>query len=146
MNQDGLLECAISSNAYWMYSTDIYVWNLGVPCVSAHQPWPMFRANHEMTASLGPVQTGMGERSSPDVRRATPAPTIIRGVLVLGAGTVPQSGASGALGLSRAALLDMSGRKVIDLKPGLNDVRHLAPGVYFVRSQPQTVTRVVVTR
>ena len=31
-----------------------------------------------------------------------------------------------------AALLDISGRKVQDLKPGANDVRALAPGVYFV--------------
>ncbi|MFO7639686.1 MAG: T9SS type A sorting domain-containing protein [bacterium] len=31
-------------------------------------------------------------------------------------------------------LLDASGRKVMDLTPGDNDVRHLAPGVYFVRT------------
>jgi hypothetical protein len=37
----------------------------------------------------------------------------------------------------RAALLDISGRKVMDLEPGANDVRALAPGVYFVREQPQ---------
>jgi hypothetical protein len=30
-------------------------------------------------------------------------------------------------------LLDSSGRKVLDLHPGANDVRALAPGVYFVR-------------
>ncbi len=29
-------------------------------------------------------------------------------------------------------LIDVSGRKVMELHPGLNDVRHLAPGVYFV--------------
>ena len=32
-----------------------------------------------------------------------------------------------------ASLLDVSGRKVIDLHPGANDVRVLAPGVYFLR-------------
>ncbi|MFO7675597.1 MAG: T9SS type A sorting domain-containing protein [bacterium] len=37
--------------------------------------------------------------------------------------------------MSRAALLDASGRKVMELQPGDNDVRHLAPGVYFVRRQ-----------
>jgi len=41
----------------------------------------------------------------------------------------------------------------MDLRPGPNDVRHLAPGVYFVREQPQAssprlqaVTRVVVAK
>jgi hypothetical protein len=46
----------------------------------------------------------------------------------------------------RAALIDATGRKAADLAPGANDVSHLAPGVYFVRAQPRTVTRVVVTR
>jgi hypothetical protein len=32
-------------------------------------------------------------------------------------------------------LLDIAGRKVLDLKPGPNDVRALAPGVYFVRER-----------
>jgi hypothetical protein len=27
------------------------------------------------------------------------------------------------------------GRKVMDLKPGPNDIRHLAPGVYFMREE-----------
>jgi hypothetical protein len=49
-------------------------------------------------------------------------------------------------------LLDISGRQVLDLKPGANDVRALAPGVYFVRElsaaspKPQAVRKVVVTR
>ena len=30
-------------------------------------------------------------------------------------------------------MLDISGRKVLDLRPGPNDVRALVPGVYFVR-------------
>jgi hypothetical protein len=29
--------------------------------------------------------------------------------------------------------MDVSGRKVMDLRRGANDVRALAPGVYFVR-------------
>jgi len=44
-------------------------------------------------------------------------------------------------------LLDISGRKVIKLVAGENNVRHLAPGVYFVRTGPaQGVTRVVIAR
>jgi len=34
-------------------------------------------------------------------------------------------------------LTDVSGRKVMDLEPGANDVRALAPGVYFLRG-PKT--------
>ncbi len=63
-----------------------------------------------------------------EVRR-TNRPTIVRGVLFLDGGC-PHTGA-----VPEAALLDISGRKVLDLKPGANDVRHLAPGVYFVTQQ-----------
>jgi hypothetical protein len=35
---------------------------------------------------------------------------------------------------ARGELLDVDGRKVLALKPGANDVSHLAPGVYFVWS------------
>jgi len=51
-----------------------------------------------------------------------------------------------------SVLLDATGRKVLDLAPGVNDVRALAPGVYFVRQatgvkrEPSSVTKVVVTR
>jgi DNA-binding beta-propeller fold protein YncE len=51
----------------------------------------------------------------------------------------------------RSALLDPTGRKVLDLKPGANDVRHLAPGVYFVREasgvkrEASSVRKVVLT-
>jgi hypothetical protein len=50
-------------------------------------------------------------------------------------------------------LLDISGREVLNLHPGENDIRHLAPGVYFVweksqaaSSKPQAVRRVVIQR
>jgi len=53
----------------------------------------------------------------------------------------------------RDSLLDITGSKVLDLKPGANDIRHLVPGVYFVRG-PKTedgrpdaaLRKVVVTR
>ena len=34
----------------------------------------------------------------------------------------------------RAELLDVSGRRALDLKPGANDVSRLSPGVYLVRA------------
>lgn len=54
---------------------------------------------------------------------------------------------------TQADLYDASGRKAAVLRPGPNDISHLAPGVYFVReepqaasSKPQAVQKVVVTR
>jgi len=49
--------------------------------------------------------------------------TVVRGVLFL-----PPSLLS-----PPSSLLSVDGRKVLDLHPGANDVRALAPGVYFVR-------------
>jgi len=41
---------------------------------------------------------------------------------------------------------DATGRKVMTLKPGDNDIRHLVPGVYFVRRDDRSVARVVLLR
>ena len=60
-------------------------------------------------------------------------PAIVRGVLRLG-DRGPETG-------DRVELLDISGRKVLDLRPGANDVSHLAPGVYFVSEEPQAASR-----
>jgi hypothetical protein len=50
----------------------------------------------------------------------------------------------------RPVLLDIAGRKMLDLAPGPNDVSHLAPGVYFVHSRLDQrlspVSKVVITR
>jgi hypothetical protein len=52
-------------------------------------------------------------------------------------------------GCKTAILMDASGRKVLDLKAGANDVRALAPGVYFVleqaRAQTPSIRKVVLT-
>ena len=74
--------------------------------------------------------------------RRDDAPTIVRGVLCLPLASSVEREAS-------SVLLDVSGRKVMDLKPGANDVRALAPGVYFVReahAQAQAIQKVVITR
>ncbi|MEO0078169.1 MAG: SBBP repeat-containing protein [candidate division WOR-3 bacterium] len=64
-----------------------------------------------------------GQRSQSPLTYAT----IVRGVLFL-----PEV-SGGEQGVSRI-LLDVSGRKVMELRPGPNEMRHLSPGVYFVRS------------
>ncbi|MCX6841309.1 MAG: sialidase family protein [candidate division WOR-3 bacterium] len=75
-----------------------------------------------------------------------PLATVIRSVLFLqeAASHRPQA---------PSCLLDISGREVMDLNPGANDMSALAPGVYFVRPgssavsrQPSAVTKVVVAR
>ncbi len=53
---------------------------------------------------------------------------------------------------SEFVLLNSAGRKVMALQPGENDVRHLAPGVYFMRPassverQASSVHKVILTR
>jgi hypothetical protein len=85
------------------------------------------------------------EDGASDLHRRAAMATVVRGVMVLDA-----AGGRRSTG-SRAELLDISGRKVLDLLPGANDVRALAPGVYFVReaqaqAQAQAVRKVIVTR
>jgi hypothetical protein len=90
---------------------------------------------------------GIEETPSAELRMTSRGATIVRGVLVLGAVGSRQNTEYWA------QLLDISGRKVLDLKSGANDVRALAPGVYFVRQEPQAashkpqvVRKVVITR
>ena len=86
---------------------------------------------------------GIEESSEPQAASSRPAPTVIQGVLFLpdASSQRPQA----------ASLLDVSGRKVLDLHRGANDVRALAPGVYFVReaqaqAQAQAIRKVILTR
>jgi hypothetical protein len=71
---------------------------------------------------------GVAESYKPCAPRSTLMQTVVRGVLHLEESTSARE--------SPCGLLDVSGRKVLDLKPGANDVRALAPGVYFVRVKP----------
>jgi hypothetical protein len=68
---------------------------------------------------------GVQEPSNGEVRRMNRLPTVVRGVLELEVGSRQHTA-------YRAELLDISGRKVLDLRPGPNDVSRLAPGVYFI--------------
>jgi len=84
---------------------------------------------------------GIVEMANGAVRMANGGATIVRNVLNLEPARDNLK--------SEICLLDISGRKVLELKPGANDVRQLAPGVYFVRSAPQDgrlVQKVVITR
>ncbi|UCG42330.1 MAG: hypothetical protein JSU73_10715 [candidate division WOR-3 bacterium] len=65
-------------------------------------------------------------------------PTIVRDVLWLGQSRDrPSAGGTVSHPMAPArtqspALLDITGRKVMDLQPGPNDISRLAPGIYFV--------------
>ena len=63
--------------------------------------------------------------------RTTNVTTIVRGVLRL-----PVSPFT-----IHTSLFDMTGRQVMALRPGANDVSWLSPGVYLVRSEPSAVSR-----
>jgi hypothetical protein len=87
---------------------------------------------------LGFLQTGVEELENRGVSSEKGRATIARGVLHLPPSLSP---------LLTQSLLDISGRMVLDLKPGANDVSRLNPGVYFVRdSEARPVTKVVVAR
>jgi hypothetical protein len=84
------------------------------------------------------------------VQQAAPEPlrlvnhgsTVVRGTLFLPEAVDRSSCVAGSLH-------DDAGRRVLNLKPGPNDVSHLAPGVYFVRDADGHVNaarRVVIAR
>jgi hypothetical protein len=85
---------------------------------------------------------GIEQQENTEVTRAIGGATVVRGTLFQ-----PEVAGSSS---RTASLLDISGRKVLDLHTGANDVRRLAPGVYFVResgaqAQAQVVRKVVLT-
>ncbi len=84
------------------------------------------------------VVPGIAERGTPAALRITPEmhPTLVRGMLRL-----PESSR-----YSTSALLNSMGRKVMDLQPGANDIRCLAPGVYFLQPGKGKSAKVVIQR
>jgi hypothetical protein len=79
--------------------------------------WDCVTIKYDQT--LGVEETMNDERGTMNA-----GPTIVRGVLLLPYSLSPSLPVS---------LLDISGRRVLDLCPGANDVSGLAPGVYLVR-------------
>ena len=89
------------------------------------------------------ITTGVSEPGPGAASAAShTGPTVVRGVLWL-------AQATGDKRQVTSRLLDISGRKALDLKPGLNDVSRLAPGVYFLHTQADQragTNRVVIVR
>jgi len=85
---------------------------------------------------LGPFP-GVEETPNAEVRTPNAGPTIVRGVLCVPEASVVERSAS-------CVLLDITGRKVAELQPGANDIRHLSPGVYFLRRDKDNKTAKVI--
>ncbi len=98
-------------------------------------PWIAWRGVPQVALAEGPSNAAT----------VSSIPALVRGVFCL-----PERIGSRP---STSCLLDLGGRKVMDLQPGANDVRALAPGVYFIREEPQAaslmpqeVRKVIITR
>jgi hypothetical protein len=87
-----------------------------------------------LTAKYGQA-SGIVEGATPGASFASSSPTIVRGVLFWGAYGTRHT----AYGTD---LLDISGRKVMELQSGPNDVSRLAAGVYFVRAVSRKLSAV----
>jgi uncharacterized delta-60 repeat protein len=82
--------------------------------------------------ATGAVEEG---GTMPTANRSLLTATVIRGVLFLPEPRRPGRWRSHTTTREpRTVLLDISGCRVMNLSPGPNDVTHLSPGVYFLRS------------
>ena len=102
-----------------------------------HAPGTEGRLRHAVRLA----RPGVTEGGNADVRDAEGRPTFVRGVLFLS----PSRSHS-----APSSLLNAAGRTVTKLHAGANDLSHLSPGVYFLRSAAgsewSAVTKVVMTR
>jgi hypothetical protein len=71
------------------------------------------------------VPTGVEERQTLTAKRQTPIASVVRSCLVLPGST---------FGVRSSTLIDASGRRVMQLRPGANDLSRLPAGVYFIRT------------
>jgi glutamine cyclotransferase len=126
-NSDSLLELAVSSSAYWMANTDIYLWSLDQPVTTLD--WPTQRHDNRRTACVPTGLAGVAERrktpEQANVCSPRPVATVVRNALWL-------APATGHKARTSDCLLDISGREVMQLVTGPNDVSGLCAGVYFV--------------
>jgi len=93
------------------------IWSQGGPGFPTNNPYLYMKVRKDTFPNIG-----ISEQALPGAKSPRPlGPTLVRGIV-----TLPPR--------SPAVLLDISGRKVLNLRPGANDVRALAPGVYFIRT------------
>jgi hypothetical protein len=93
--------------------------------------------------------TAIAEGRTPDAWRPVLNASVVRGVLNVSLNAGVPGDAPGYAGSRPAVLLDATGRPVLSLRPGDNDVSGIVPGVYFVRpgaGDARTVSRVLLVR
>jgi hypothetical protein len=139
-----LLTDTVVPEGEWFWNMDTIV--TGLPPGDTTYPWvvpdTVLDAAWIVAIAYGPgwqfdcsdhpfsiIPSGVAERPKPVTSGPVPEPTIVGGLLWLGqSGDRPSVG-----GTVPVLLLDAAGRIVMELRPGPNDIRHVAPGVYFVR-------------
>jgi hypothetical protein len=97
----------------------------GSPFAGNMEVYPIYRIG---------LAGGVEESHKLQVKSNNPVPTIVRGVLYMPRDMTETSDVSDRVP-RLLSLLDVSGRKVMSLKQGENDMRRLPPGVYFFRSR-----------
>jgi hypothetical protein len=108
--------------------TDSTGWAEGLASESDGRMHALFRAESQDHHSVYRMERpGIEEQVTPETSRPSQTATIVHNALVL-----PHSAFDTQH--SPLSLLDITGRHVMDLTPGENDVRHVSPGVYFVRA------------
>jgi hypothetical protein len=104
----------------------------GYPASVARSAYRKLYVANELASSYSVIAdtttVGVAGERKRRVTGSKPEATVIRGILFL-------PPASGVKPQALSVLLDITGRKVLDLRPGANDVSRLSPGVYFVREQ-----------
>ena len=133
--------------AQWTQATSQAPWparyGMTVAADFNNNMWVMGGADTTRTTNDVWYSSGLGvQEDKPLTTEHTPlTAAIIRGVLFLD-GDCPRTGT-----VPKTVLIDVSGRKVADLKLGANDVSRLAPGVYFASATGSgNQTRLVLVR
>ena len=128
----------------WVMSSDCYIRYMAIDVY--RMPPETAIAVTPRAFTIGDTMSGVVESHKPQAPGTKFGATMVRGVLFL-----PE--ARGEKREARGELLDVAGRKVLDLKPGANDVSRLSPGVYFARdvaaqaqAQAQAVRKILVLR
>ena len=105
---------------------DVTIWETGVAWGRMAWEWPTYQFDMARTGLYRWATSGIEERTEErGTRNDVRVPGVVRGVLYLPGPIDP---------LAPWPLLDASGRQVMDLVPGANDVGGLRAGVYFVRT------------
>ena len=122
-------------------------------CDSMPDPlYPQGLLGHGRIAMMDSGPSGAAEASAPQASRSDPVATIVHGVLWQSGAGHDRNPAEDFGSCPKPDLVDATGRAIMSLYPGPNDVRALAPGIYFVRRaygvgrEASSVTKVVLTR